>query len=217
MACDGTGGAAVAATLARCHVGGVPAPTLCASPSARLAGVGKASGAGVRALGCGGAIRRLVGRAATTELHSLFREHSDDDQFGLQPGGTGKLRRRTQAAAATRPGVVVWATDISDAFTTIRRDAVIAECEAASPDLGCGGQGVAGRQAHSCHCCGLRGSTGGPTHGLAPELPPLSTGPHAVASRRARQRNQTDMCQAGAGALVPAYLDDTDRVVTPIQ
>ena len=58
---------------------------------------------------------RLVGRAAATECNSQFREHSGDDQFGLQPDGAGKLRRLMQADAATRPGVVLWAADMSDA------------------------------------------------------------------------------------------------------
>ena len=43
---------------------------------ARLVGIGKAGGAGVRVLGRGGAPRRMVGRAVTKELHPLFRGHS---------------------------------------------------------------------------------------------------------------------------------------------
>ena len=93
----------MAATLARCLVGDVPAPVLRAFLSARLVGIGKATGQGVRVLGCGGVTRRMVGRAAAKELHPLLRDHGGDDQFGLQADGTGKLHRLLQAVGNTRP------------------------------------------------------------------------------------------------------------------
>ena len=64
---------AVAGTLARMAVGAMPAGALRAYLAARLAGIAKANG-GLRVLGCGGVIRRMVAKAVAKVFNKDLRQ-----------------------------------------------------------------------------------------------------------------------------------------------
>ena len=125
---------AISRTLLRAVTGEVPEQVQTALLCARLAGIRKHSG-GTRVLGCGGIVRRLVGRAVVQELLPLIRESVGPAQFGLQQDGTGRLHRLLTATVATTPGVVVVSMDIADAFSSLFRSAVISAVETSAPDL----------------------------------------------------------------------------------
>ena len=125
---------AVSRTLLRALTGEVPRAVQGALLTARLAGISKASG-GTRVLGCGGIIRRLVGRALVQEMLPVVRAAVGETQFGLQQDGTGRLHRVLTTIAATSPDVVVVSMDIADAFSSLFRSSVITAVAAAAPDL----------------------------------------------------------------------------------
>ena len=93
--------------------------------------------------------------------------------------------------------MVAWASDISDAFTTIIRDAVIAECQAASVTLGAVAKAWLGSS--STHVIVADGASElvGQHVGLDQGCP-LSPGLYSVATRRARQRAQTAAAEAAS-------------------
>ena len=125
---------AVAGTLARLAVGHLPPDAMRACLAARLAGIPKASG-GLRVLGCGGVIRRMVARAAAKACKAELRAAGGPQQYGLSDDGTGKLHRKPTALTAVRPGVVVMALDIADAFSTVDRRAVVEAVASGVPVL----------------------------------------------------------------------------------
>ena len=114
----------MASTLARLATGALPGRAMAALTAARLAGIPKAAPGDVRALGCGGVARRMVGRSAANVYHADLREAAGEQQFGLAKDGCGALHRKLCTLANARPGVWVLAADISDAFTNIPRDRV---------------------------------------------------------------------------------------------
>ena len=129
----------------------------------------------------------------------MFRDLSGDEQFGLQPDGTGALHRLIQAVACTRPGVVTWANAIAGACITIRRDAVITECEVDSPWFGAVARVWLGTIS-TCVLVADGDATLVAQHVGLGQGWPLSPGFYAVATRRARQRTRDTMRQhTGAG------------------
>ena len=69
--------------LARLAVDDLPGEISIALLSAKLNGIRKSSG-GVRVLGCGGVIRRIVFKQVANELHYTLKTWCTDKQFGLQ-------------------------------------------------------------------------------------------------------------------------------------
>ena len=88
---DGPRSALAGAALARLATGNVPHSVQHGLKTARLNGMRKEDGVGVRVLGCGGVIRRMVDKAVNAELLADYAGHGDPFQFGLQPDGTGRM------------------------------------------------------------------------------------------------------------------------------
>ena len=125
----------MARVLARFAVGDLPKLALSALRSARVSGFYKPSG-GVRVLGCGNAIRRMVLGQAIRMLNVAVRDHCGLFQFGLQPDGTGRLHRLLQSAIATRHDIVVISVDQKDAYSCVWRTPAISACFGVSKVLG---------------------------------------------------------------------------------
>ncbi len=95
----------VASTLTRFVLGDVPEDVQAALLSARLAGILKSNG-GVRVLGCGGTIRRIVLKQAAKETQASAQLYCGKNQYGMQKDGTGRMYRHIQALLAVRGGGV---------------------------------------------------------------------------------------------------------------
>ena len=116
----------VAETVTKFVLGDLPVEVQRALLCARLAGIYKSTG-GVRVLGCGGVIRRLVLKHASKETQKSAQEYCGKNQYGLQKDGTGRMFRHIQALLAIRTGVVVVGTDQGDAFSAVDRNGAIKE------------------------------------------------------------------------------------------
>ena len=113
----------LASTLLRLVTGDVPEQVQDAFLVARLNGIWKADKKGVRVLGCGGVIRRLLGRAVAKEFKEYVKGIVGEGQFGLQPDGTGRLHRYLCAfMAANKAERLIASVDIEDAFMRIDRE-----------------------------------------------------------------------------------------------
>eukprot|EP00969_Alexandrium_andersonii_P168909 7465494-Alexandrium_andersonii.AAC.1 len=60
---------------------------MAAMMTAKLTGIRKADGVGVRVLGCGGVIRRIVGRAVAHEFKAEIAEALGEHQHGVAKDG----------------------------------------------------------------------------------------------------------------------------------
>lgn len=182
--------------------------------SAILVGIPKASGTGIRILGCGGLIRRTAGRAAARELHETCKAVCGEQQCGLQPDGTGKLHRLISATMATRPGVVVASSDIKDAFTTIDRDAVITANAKASVEAGATAE--AWLSMDSTHIIQAEGATERVTQTVGLDQGhPLSPWFFCVGVAKPVDTTRMSMRRLDPKALVLSFLDDTYLIGTP--
>lgn len=110
----------MASVIAPLCIGNVPKEVKDALHSARLNGLEKAAG-GIRVLGCGGVIRRMVYKQTAKELHKTVSEACGKRQFGLQKDGTGRLYRHIQAYLNIRPEAVCVSVDQRDAFSNVKR------------------------------------------------------------------------------------------------
>ena len=120
----------------RLVTGEVPEQVQDAFLVARLNGIWKADKKGVRVLGCGGAIRRLLGRAVAKEFKEYVKGIVGEGQFGLQPDGTGRLHRYLCAfMAANKAERLIASVDIEDAFMRIDREEALEIIKEVAPDL----------------------------------------------------------------------------------
>ena len=114
----------VAKVIARLCIGDVPKEVKTALHSARLNGLEKAAG-GIRVLGCGGVIRRMVYKQTAKELHKTVSEACGTRQFGLQRDGTGRLYRHIQAYLNKRPEAACASVDQRDAYSNVKRKGAV--------------------------------------------------------------------------------------------
>ena len=87
----------------------VPTIVLRAFLAAKLVGIPKADGVGLRVLGCGGVVRRLLGRAPSTAYGKTIKEAVGIWQFGLKKDGNGGLYTAIQTLLATNKKQELWA------------------------------------------------------------------------------------------------------------
>ena len=103
----------------------------------RLNGIWKADKKGVRVLGRGGVIRRLLGRAVAKEFKNYVEQIAGDGQYGLQPDGAGRLHRYLCAfMASNKPERLVASVDI-DAFMRGDREEALKVIAELAPELLC--------------------------------------------------------------------------------
>ncbi len=134
LADDPTMAKKVAEVLVQAVTGEMPQEALTTVLSASLCGIPKKNG-GVRTLGRGGVIRRMVGRAVAKECRDEIKQAVGDRQFGLQEDGCGRMHRLVCGYAATRQDKVVVSCDLSDAFSCISRRAVVKACRERAPKM----------------------------------------------------------------------------------
>ena len=131
---DNTHAKTVARSLLRLVFGDLPPQVLRAFLSARLVGIPKSNG-GVRVLGSGNVLRRLLGRVLAKEFLGSIKTAVGRMQFGVQSDGTGKLHRFLTTAVTVRKGVVVLAADVKEAFARLHRSAALKAVAQKAPDL----------------------------------------------------------------------------------
>lgn len=120
--------------LARLAVDVLPPEVSSALLSAKLNGIRKSSG-GVRVLGCGGVIRRMVFKQVARELHCTLRQWCTDKQFGIQKDGCGRMFRYIQTLFHGRKGVVLLSADQRDAYSHVNRKGAIRAGQDCCPEV----------------------------------------------------------------------------------
>ena len=132
---DADSGRQVASTAARLATGDMPEEALRAYLACKLVGIPK-KGKGVRVLGCGSALRRLVGQSVCKELAQDIAEGVGGHQYGVsRKDGANLMHKEISWAAAARPERVVMALDLSNAFPSVTRAAVQAAVRKHCPSL----------------------------------------------------------------------------------
>ena len=132
---DADSGRQVASTAARLATGDMPEEALRAYLACKLVGIPK-KGKGVRVLGCGSALRRLVGQSVCKELAQDIAEGVGGHQYGVsRKDGANLMHKEISWAAAARPERVVMAFDLSNAFPSVDRAAVQAAVRKHCPSL----------------------------------------------------------------------------------
>ena len=132
---DADSGRQVASTVARLATGDMPEEALRAYLACKLVGIPK-KGKGVRVLGCGSALRRLVGQSVCKELAQDIAEGVGGHQYGVsRKDGANLMHKEISWAAAARPEQVVMAFDLSNAFPSVDRAAVQAAVRKHCPSL----------------------------------------------------------------------------------
>jgi hypothetical protein len=91
---------------------------------------------GIRPVGAGESLRRIVGRALLQERSSVVAEGVGKQQLGAGlRGGGEKLAHAVRATAEARPEDVRVALDLSNAFGTMLRDPALREAARVVPEL----------------------------------------------------------------------------------
>ncbi len=165
--------------------------------------------ANIRILGCGGVIRRLVGRAVGKELQQQLKEAVGPRQYGMQQDGCGRIHRAISTHAATQANTVVVALDIADAFTSIHPSAVLPGCAAHPPVLSPVAEAWCGRPTtHVLPDGGTDSKVVTQYTGLDQGCP-LSPAFYSLATHDALSSVRAAMKAIDAEAEVYVYLDDT--------
>jgi len=212
---DHTHAKTVARTLMRLVYGDVPAQVLRAFLSARLVGIPKSNG-GVRVLGSGNVLRRLLGRVLVKEFLSSIKTAVGRMQFGVQPDGTGKLHRLLTTAVTVRKGVVVVAADVKEAFTRLQRSAALQAVARHAPDLLPVATALLAKDSHHV----APDPNGGPSQTVVQTVGldqgcPWSPGLYSVTVADPLQAVDEDLKKLDPHAFVCAFYDDTYLVGTP--
>ena len=215
LAKDATHAKTVARTLVRLVYGDVPPSVLRAFLSARLVGIPKSNG-GVRVLGSGNVLRRLLGRVLVKEFLNSIKAAVGRMQFGVQADGTGKLHRLLTTAASVREGVVVVAVDVKEAFTRLHRSAALRAVAQHAPDLLPVAKALLAKDSHHV----APDPNGGPSQTVVQTVGldqgcPWSPGLYSVTVAEPLQRVDSELKSLDAHAFVCAFYDDTYLVGTP--
>ena len=124
------------AEFATCFVnGGFPAPVCRLFTASRLLAIPKKDG-GLRPIACGDTLRRLAAKALMRQCLGAVKEKLAPLQVGVAvPGAGEKVVHRLLDWAATAPDEVLLQVDISNAFNSLSRSALLEAVASHAPDF----------------------------------------------------------------------------------
>ena len=159
---------------------------------------------GVRVLGCGNVIRRLLGKAVVQLVQEETKQAVGESQLGLQRDGTGKLHREMAMYMGVNEGKFIVSIDMADAFMNLEKPKVVERVSKHMPKMTQITKNWIGNPVSHV----IQGEIVEQIRGLDQGCP-LSPLYYTIASIESNEATEKTMKDEDETARVRAYLDDT--------